>query len=116
MSRPAERGDARVDIPEVTARNEAARDIVSGFASAAPTLAVAWRTVAAALADCAALAAELGRLAAELADARMSAANLRAAMRAALAAHADGEADPLYYLRDELAARQARSGGREGAS
>ncbi|MFI5955541.1 hypothetical protein [Cryptosporangium sp. NPDC051539] len=29
-------------------------------------------------------------------------ANLIAAARATLAAHADGEADPLYYLRDEL--------------
>ncbi|GAA0264764.1 hypothetical protein [Cryptosporangium japonicum] len=31
-------------------------------------------------------------------------ANLIAAARATLAANADGEADPLYYLRDELAA------------
>jgi hypothetical protein len=101
---------------EIIARNQAARDIVAGFASATPTLAVAWRTVAAALADLDALAADAARLAAELAAARMDRANLLAAMRATIAAHADGEADPLYYLRDELNARQGRAAGRGGAS
>ena len=101
---------------EIIARNQAARDIVAGFASATPTLAVAWRTVASALADCDALAADAARLAAELADARMDRANLLAAMRATIAAHADGEADPLFYLRDELNAAQERSGGRGGQS
>lgn len=105
-----------MNIPEVTARNEAARDIVAGFASATPTLAVAWRTVGAALADCTALAADVTRLAAELTGTRMDRANLLAAMRATLAAEADGETDPLYYLRDELAARQGRSAERGGAS
>jgi hypothetical protein len=105
-----------MNIPEITARNEAARDIVAGFASATPTLSVAWRTVGAALADCAALAADIAPLAAELADARMDRANLLAAMRATIAAEADGETDPLYYLRDELDAWQARSVGRGGAS
>jgi len=106
-------GDMRAQI---IARNQAARDIVSGFASATPTLAVAWRTVAAALADVDALAADAARLSADLAAARMDRANLLAAIRAAIAAHADGEADPLYYLRDELSARQGRSEGRRGAS
>ncbi len=46
----------------------------------------------------------------------MDRANLLAAMRATIAAHADGEPDPLYYLRDELNARQARSAGPGGAS
>jgi hypothetical protein len=31
--------------------------------------------------------------------------NLLAAARATLSAHADGEEDPLYYLRDELRAQ-----------
>ena len=101
---------------EITARNSMARDIVAGFASATPTLAVAWRTVGAALADCHALAADVARLTAELADARMDRANLLAAMRATIAAHADAEADPLYYLRDELDARQGRSEGHRGAA
>jgi hypothetical protein len=41
------------------------------------------------------------RLAAMLADLR----NLVAAARATLSTEADGEADPLYYLRDELQAQ-----------
>lgn len=41
-------------------------------------------------------------LVAELHAARMRAANLAAAGRATLAADQDGEADPLFYLRDEL--------------
>jgi hypothetical protein len=52
--------------------------------------------------DLAALVAELTRLADELDQARLDRANLRAAMRAALAAHAEGEPDPMWYLRDEL--------------
>jgi hypothetical protein len=125
MSAP-ERGDARltgavpysaVDIPEVMARNAAARDIVAGFASATPTLAAAWRHVGAALADCAALAADVARLADQLRAARLEPANLLAAIRAALAADSDGETDPLWYLRDALnaarSAPQSPLGGRD---
>ena len=64
--------------------------------------------------DLAHLVAELTRLAGELDQARMDRANLRAAMRAALAAHAEGEPDPLWYLRDELhAAESAADASRE---
>jgi hypothetical protein len=42
----------------------------------------------------------------------MDRANLLAAMRAALAAHADGDADPLSYLRDELAELAGRGDAR----
>jgi hypothetical protein len=64
--------------------------------------------------DLADLVAELTRLAGEMDQARLDRANLRAAMRAALAAHADGEADPLWYLRDELhAAQSAADASRE---
>jgi hypothetical protein len=62
------------------------------------------------------MGAVIARLAAELAATRMDRANLLAAMRATLAADADGESDPLYYLRDELDTRQGRSHGRRGAS
>jgi hypothetical protein len=123
----SERGRARmtetvpytaVNIPEVMARNSAARDIVAGFASATPTLAVAWRHVGAALADCAALAADVARLADQLRAARLERANLAAAMRATLAADRDGETDPLWYLRDALntvrSAPEGRSGGSDG--
>jgi hypothetical protein len=96
-----------MNIPDVMARNSAARDIVAGFASATTTLAVAWRHVGAALADCAALAADVARLTLQLRAARLERANLLAAMRATLAADSDGETDPLWYLRD--AESEARS-------
>ena len=121
-SSPSERGDAQmpnarpyfsIDIPEVINRNSAARDIIAGFAIATPTLSPAWRTVATALADARDLAAEVARLSADLAAARLGRANALAAMRAAIGAQRDGEADPLSYLRDELRAAQNASGSRE---
>lgn len=45
---------------------------------------------------------ELARLRAELQAVRLDRANLLAAIRACLAAHAEGEENPLGYLRDEL--------------
>jgi Fic family protein len=52
--------------------------------------------------DLAHLVAEITRLSAELRQTRLDRANLRAAMRATLAALAEGEPDPTWYLRDEL--------------
>jgi hypothetical protein len=49
------------------------------------------------------LLAEIIRLSAALAAARLESANRLAAIRAALGAAADGETDPLAYLRDQLA-------------
>jgi hypothetical protein len=57
------------------------------------------------------LLAEINSLHDRLTAARLRAANLEAAMRAALSAHSDGESDPLSYLRDEL----AHPGGADGA-
>jgi hypothetical protein len=105
-----------IDIPEVMSRNQAARDVISGFASATPTLLVAWQHVDAALTDARDLATEVTRLSAELAAARLWHANALAAMRATIGAHRDGEPDPLYYLRDELSAPQNRSRAREGGN
>ena len=106
-----------IDIPEVMSRNMAAHDIVSGFASAMPTLSVAWHHLQAALADTRDLAAEVARLSADLAAARLRHANALAAIRATIDAQRDGEPDPLYYIRDELSAPQnlaeAREGGRQ---
>jgi hypothetical protein len=65
-----------------------------------------WRALDDALTDTATLAAHIVRLSADLERTRLDAANLRAAMRAALAAHAEGETDPLWYLQDELNAPQ----------
>jgi len=97
------------DLQEVRTRNNHARRIVAGFASAMPALTDVWRDIDGALNDMAALLAEITRLSAELHDTRLDRANLLAAMRAALAAHADGEPDPMWYLRDELDAPEMPS-------
>ena len=52
--------------------------------------------------DLAQLVTEITRLHAALIRERLISANLQAAIRAALGAQADGEPDPLAYLRDEL--------------
>ena len=93
---------------EVITRNDAARDIVAGFAAVTPTLAGAWRFVERALADVPVLVSEFGRVRAELEAVRLDRANLLAAIRATLAADAEGESDPLGYLRDELDAPKQR--------
>jgi hypothetical protein len=102
-----------IDVQKVLSRNLGARDIVSGFASAMPTLSVAWQHLEAALADARDLATEVIRLSAELAAVRLWHANALAAMRATIGAERDGEPDPLYYIRDELSAPQNLSGARE---
>jgi hypothetical protein len=73
-----------------------------------------WRQLVAAFADTPDLATELTRLRAQVADARLGRANLAAAALATIAAHSDGEPDPLSYLRDELDAQgfDTNRGGR----
>ena len=100
---------SRIDIEEIAARNEIARHMIAGIAAEMPALADFWRHLDTALAGNLTLAAEFTRQNAELAAIRLDRANLLAAIRATLAAHADGETDPLYYLRDELSARKALS-------
>ena len=51
------------------------------------------------------LSAEITRLRRRLAASLSNFNNLLAAAKATLSAHADGEQDPLYYLRDELSAQ-----------
>ena len=97
------------NLQQISTRNTHARHIVAGCASTLPTLADMWRELDDALTDTATLAAQLTRLSADLERTRLEAANLRAAMRATLAADADGEPDPLWYLRDELNTAQAAS-------
>jgi hypothetical protein len=58
------------------------------------------------------LTAEVTRLSAALAATRLLSANRLAAIRAALGAAAEGEADPLAYLRDQLADETHTSGNR----
>ncbi len=103
-----------IDIPEVMRRNQAARDIVTGFASATPTLSIAWQHIEAALADARDLVTEVTRLFADLEVARLWHANALAAMRVTIGAQRDGEADSLYYIRDEMSASQKRSEARGG--
>jgi hypothetical protein len=62
--------------------------------------------------DLAHLVSEISRLHTALIDERLISANLRAAIRAALGADRDGEADPLSYLRDEIT---PNTGGAHGA-
>lgn len=108
--------EPRLSLPEMYARNDNARRIIAAAASVLPVTFELWDQVDSALADLPALGAVTERLTAELADTRMDRANLIAAMRATLAAYADGEPNPLYYLRDELQAHQARPDGHRGAS
>jgi hypothetical protein len=103
-------------LHQVYARNDHARDVIAGFASALPAAWELWQQVDRALADVPTLGAVIGRLTEELAAIHMDRANLLAATRAAVAAHAEGEADPLYYLRDELDARQICPKGPREAS
>jgi hypothetical protein len=63
------------------------------------------RSLASALDAVPSLYAELDRLRARLARTLADLHNLIAAARATLGADADGEPDPLYYLRDELEAQ-----------
>jgi predicted DNA-binding ribbon-helix-helix protein len=97
---------SRTEIEKISERNQAARHIVAGFLAEMPLLSHFWQHLDTALADNLSLSAEVARLSADLAAVRLDRANLLAAMRAAIAAHADREPDPLYYIRDELNARQ----------
>jgi hypothetical protein len=93
----------RNDLKEVRTRHRHA------LASGGPAV------ILASLADVPLLCEEIGNLRLYLGIARLTRANLAAAARATLAASADQENDPLYYLRDELAAQgilSARHGER----
>jgi hypothetical protein len=99
----ASRNTSPDSLPEVTTRNRIARHLTEGFSLSFP--AGIWRYLATAFTDVPALTAEITRLRAELADIRLDRANLAAAALATIAAHSDGETDPLSYLRDELRAQ-----------
>lgn len=99
----------RTDMQHIISRNETARQIIAGFSADMPTLSEVWRHLQAALHDTPVLVTEVTTLSAELKEARLDRANLLAAVRATLAAQSEGEADPLWYIRDELAARDPHS-------
>ena len=104
---PNTRPEPITDLQQISTRNTHARHIIAGCASALPTLAGMWHELDDALTDTATLAAQITRLSADLERTRLEAANLRAAIRATLAAYAEGEQDPLWYLQDELNAPHA---------
>lgn len=104
---PSTYSDHEIDLHEISAANTFARNVIAGFRSAWPKLADWWQALDDALSDAVALCEQVTRLSADLERTRLDRANLRAAMRAALAAHAEGEPDPMWYLRDELDAAES---------
>jgi hypothetical protein len=105
----------RSSSTEITTRNDISRDIIAGFAAVMPTLAGVWRLIDTALADMPAVLADLRRARAQLEAVRLDRANLLAAIRATLAADAEGEHDALGYLRDELDSTDAPADTRRQA-
>jgi hypothetical protein len=79
------------DLQEVASRHDNAASAMGKLARALDTIPL--------------LCAEVGRLRVRLARTLANLHNLIAAARAALGADANGESDPLYYLRDELDAQ-----------
>jgi hypothetical protein len=94
-----------VNLLEIRIRARHARHVVAGFARTFPALADVWRQIDDALTDIPALATEITQARAQLATSRLDRANLAAAGRATIAAYLGSEADPLFYLRDELHAQ-----------
>lgn len=79
------------DLQEVANRHDTATAVVDTLGRALDTIPLS--------------SAEISRLRRRLATTLTDSANLLAAAKATLTAQADGEEDPLYYLRDELNAR-----------
>jgi hypothetical protein len=79
------------DLQEVANRHDTAAAVVDTLARALDTIPL--------------LSAEITRLRRRLAASLNDSSNLLAAAKATLGAHADGEEDPLFYLRDELTAQ-----------
>jgi hypothetical protein len=92
-------------IQEASTRADNARHVIAGFTVADPTLIDLWRQIDDSLADVPVLTTEIVRTRRQLARSRLDRANLAAAGQATIAAWRNSEADPLSYLRDELAAQ-----------
>lgn len=98
-----------LELREISTRNDAAHRVIAGFSAALPTLAEVWQYLDRALSDVTLLSSEIVNLSDRLNRARLDRANILAAARATLAAHDEGESDPLFYLRDELEAQASSS-------
>ncbi|MFI6902015.1 hypothetical protein ACIBKY_12180 [Nonomuraea sp. NPDC050394] len=94
------------DLQEVLSRNHTAAHLLTALARATPAHAPIWDHIHLALVDERDILAELASVRAERAADRRRRADLIAAMRATLAAHAEGEHDPLFYIRDEVQAQE----------
>jgi hypothetical protein len=105
----------RSSSTEITRRNDISRDIIAAFVAVMPTLAGVWQLIDTTLADVPAVLADLRRARAELEAVRLDRANLLAAIRATLAAVAEGEPGALGYLRDELDSTDAPADTRRQA-
>jgi hypothetical protein len=79
------------DLQEVANRHGTATAVVDALSRALDTIPL--------------LSVEIARLRRRLAASLNDFNNLLAAVKATLSAHADGEEDPLFYLRDELTAQ-----------
>jgi hypothetical protein len=86
--------DVRVDLDEVRTRYRAVKT--------AGTLVQLWKALVTSVADIPPLVPEVDRLWTAMVALRFRYANLAAAARATLAAHRDGEPNPLDYLADEI--------------
>jgi hypothetical protein len=79
------------NLQEVASRHDTAAAVIDKLGRALDTIPL--------------LSAEVTRLRRRLTTTLTDLNNLLAAAKATLGAHTDGEADPLYYLRDELTAQ-----------
>ena len=91
MVNTSNRASIDTDLQEVANRHDTATAVVNTLGRALDTIPF--------------MSAEITRLRRRLAITRHDSSNLLAAARATLSAHADGEGDPLFYLRDELTAQ-----------
>lgn len=88
--------EPQTNLREVATRNRIAHEIVTGEI---------WQYIETALSDVPALVAEVETLRTAIDATRLNRANLAAAALATIAAHREGEPDPLSYVRDELTAQ-----------
>ena len=91
MVNTSNRASIDTDLQEVANRHDTATAVVDALGRALDTIPL--------------LSAEITRLRRRLAASLNDFNNLLAAAKATLSAHADGEEDPLFYLRDELTAQ-----------
>ena len=91
MVNTSDRINPDTNLQEVASRHDTAAAVIDKLGRALDTIPL--------------LSAEITRLRRRLAASLNDLNNLLAAAKATLGAHADGEEDPLFYLRDELTAQ-----------